>query len=110
MMATSMLLVRIMIGKVKDRNILESLLKNTPIQHGVDGWNCVVWVKEALEKALSDKKVLGSPKNINWDGIRDTAMRYVEQKKAEHRFDGQGSFDQSKVATWDMIDGVERSP
>jgi hypothetical protein len=110
MMPTSMLLVRVMIGKVKDRNRLESLLRNTPVRPGIDGWNCVAWVKEALEIALCDKKVMGNPKHLDWDAVRDTAMWYVEQKKAEHRFDGQRNFDQTKVATWDMIDGIERIP
>ncbi|KAK4156992.1 hypothetical protein C8A00DRAFT_40578 [Chaetomidium leptoderma] len=99
MMPTSMLLVRVMIGKVKDRNRLESM-----------GGNCVAWVKEAIETALRDEKVLGTPKTLHWDSIRDTAMWYVELKKAAHRFDGQGGFDLTKAATWDMLDGLERVP
>ncbi|KAK9445201.1 hypothetical protein VB005_00309 [Metarhizium brunneum] len=110
MLPTSMLLVRVMIGKVKDRNRLESLLRNIPIRPRVEGWNCVAWVKEAIETALRDKKVLGTSKNLDWDSIRDTAMWYVGQKKAAHRFDGQGEFDREKAATWDMIDGFERVP
>lgn len=35
---------------------------------------------------------------------------YVERKKAAHRFDGQGQYDQSKAATWNMIKGVEQVP
>jgi hypothetical protein len=50
------------------------------------------------------------PQNAHWNSIRDTAMWYVEEKKAAHRFDGQGGFDQNKAATWDMIDGLERTP
>lgn len=65
-------------------------------------------MKEALEAVLRDRRALGAPKGLNWDGVRDTAMWYVERKKAEHRFDGQGDFDQTKAATWDMIDGFER--
>jgi hypothetical protein len=30
-------------------------------------------------------------------------MWYVEEKKAAHRFDGQGQYDQDKAATWDML-------
>ncbi|KAG8410446.1 hypothetical protein J3459_017124 [Metarhizium acridum] len=110
MLPTSKFLVRVMIGKVKDGNRLESLLRNTPIRPGVEGWNCVAWVKEAIETALREDRVLGTPKNLGWDSIRDTAMWYVGQKKAAHRFDGQGTFDQNKAATWDMIDGLERAP
>lgn len=32
---------------------------------------------------------------------------YVAKKTAEHRFDGKGQFDQSKVPTWDAIEGRE---
>ena len=110
MMPTSTLLVRVMIGKVKDRNRLESMLRNIPIRPGVEGWNCVAWVKEAIETALREEKVLGTPKTLHWDSIRDTAMWYVELKKAAHRFDGQGGFDLTKAATWDMLDGLERVP
>lgn len=42
--------------------------------------------------------------NTDWSTIRDTAMHYVEGKKAQHRFDGKGNFDLSKVATWDMLE------
>lgn len=45
---TSMLLVRIMVGKVADENRLVKILWNTPIQQRQPGWNCVLWVKEAL--------------------------------------------------------------
>lgn len=110
MRPTSMLLVRIMIGKVKDRNRLESILRNIPLQPEVEGWNCVAWVKEAINTALQDKRALGSPKNLSWDSIRDLAMWYVGEKKAAHRFDGQGEHDQSKAATWDMLEGVELVP
>ncbi|KAF5560245.1 hypothetical protein FPHYL_6758 [Fusarium phyllophilum] len=110
MMPTSMLLVRIMIGKVKDGNRLESILRGIPVRPEVGGWNCVAWVKEAVEIALQDKRALGNPRNLSWDSIRDVAMWYVEDKKAAHRFDGQGEYDQSKAATWDMLEGVERVP
>ncbi|KAK3352226.1 hypothetical protein B0T25DRAFT_455583 [Lasiosphaeria hispida] len=98
MMPTSMLLVRIVIGKVKDRSRLESILRNIPLQPEVEGWNCVAWVKEAVETALQDKRALGSTKNLNWDSIRELAMWYINEKKAAHRFDGLGGYDQSKAA------------
>ncbi|KAI9896018.1 hypothetical protein N3K66_009087 [Trichothecium roseum] len=111
MLPTSMLLVRVMIGKIEDRNKLESLLSAIPVRPEIQGWNCVSWVKEAIETVLQDKKALGTvPENANWLFIRDTAMQYVEKKKAAHRFDGQGNFDQNKAATWDMIEGLERIP
>lgn len=106
-----MLLVRVTIGKVKDKSRLESIFRNIPVRPQVAGWNCVAWVKEAVETALQDEKALGtSKKKLDWKSIRDVAMWYVEKKKSAHRFDGQGQYDQNKAATWDMLEGVERMP
>lgn len=107
---TSMQLVRVLIGKVKDMNRLKSIFRNIPVRPEVQGWNCVGWVKEGVETALQDKNTLGVPKTLSWDLIRDAAMWYVAQKKAAHRFDGQGDYDQDKAAPWDMLEGIERVP
>jgi hypothetical protein len=107
MAPTSMLLVRIMVGKVKNMGRLQSIFERTPVRPEVEGWNCVGWVKEALLAAMKDGKALGSCAGESWESIRDVAMWYVEQKKAAHRFDGTVSFDSSKAATWDMLEGVE---
>jgi len=37
---TNMLLVRIMVGKVTDKNRLVDILRKTPIRQGQPGWNC----------------------------------------------------------------------
>jgi len=39
--------------------------------------------------------------------VKNTAMWYVKKKADEHRFDGSGEFDQSKVPTWDALEGKE---
>lgn len=57
---TSMLLVRVMVGKVADGNQLVESLRNTPIRQDQPGWNCVAWVKEALEMLKADTKALGT--------------------------------------------------
>jgi hypothetical protein len=101
-----MLLVRIVVGKVEDMKRLRSLLERTPLRPEVTGWNCVSWVQEALMSAIHDGKALGTSAK-DWETVRDTAMWYVEKKKAAHRFDGTVHFDPDKVATWDMLDGVE---
>jgi hypothetical protein len=107
MRPTSMLLVRIMIGKIKDGDRLRAIIRNTALRPEVEGWNCVAWVKEAVEAALLDGRALGSSKNMNWNAIRDHAMRYVGEKKAAHRFDGQGWYDDSRAPTWNMLEGME---
>ncbi|KAI9927113.1 hypothetical protein ASPWEDRAFT_298429 [Aspergillus wentii DTO 134E9] len=100
--ATSMLLVRVMIGKVEDRKSLVGILHKTPIRQGEEGWNCVSWVKEALETLQADDKTLGTSV-VEWQKVRDEAMEYCQRKKDQHRFDGQGDFDMSKPPTYDLI-------
>ena len=104
-----MLLVRIMIGKVKKMDRLESALRKVPIRQGQMGWNCVGWVKEALEALNADGKALGTSVT-EWQAVRDGAMQYVQRKKAEHRFDGRGNFNMRYAATYDMLDGKETVP
>lgn len=48
---------------------------------------------------------------LDWTNFRDTAMAYIERKKKQdHRFDGSGSFDISKPATYDLLVGTETIP
>lgn len=103
---TSMLLVRIMIAKVKDNDQLTSILRSTPIRQGESGWNCISWVKEALEKLEADKQALGTSVT-EWASVRDGAMSYCQTKKDQHRFDGQGDFDMGKAPTYNLMEGVE---
>lgn len=110
MMSTSRLLVRVMIGKVKDKSRLASILGGIPVRPEVEGWNCVAWVQEAVKTALQEEALGTSKQNIDWKSIRDVAMWYVEEKKSAHRFDGQRRYDQKTAATWDMLEGVERVP
>ncbi|KAM5368715.1 hypothetical protein ACJZ2D_009381 [Fusarium nematophilum] len=103
---TQMLLVRIVIGKVKDKSRLRAVLERAPVRSGEPGWNCVTWVRDAFHEVLQDGKALDTAVD-NWELVRDTAMRYVERKKAGHRFDGQGEYDLSRPPTWDMLRGEE---
>jgi hypothetical protein len=103
---TSMLLVRIMVGKVADGNRLVEILRNTPIRQGQPGWNCVLWVKEALEMLKVDPKALGTSV-VEWEKVCSGAMDYCQRKKDQHRFDGQGNFDKKKVPTYDLIERKE---
>lgn len=106
---TSAILVRILIGKVADGARLADAFARTPIRAGnpgYEGWNCVSWVQEALNWAAQDGKALGTC-HTDWQYVRDTTMWYVAKKAADHRFDGQGQFDQGKVATWDALERKE---
>ncbi|KAK2811586.1 hypothetical protein FQN50_001928 [Emmonsiellopsis sp. PD_5] len=103
---TNMLLVRIVVGKVADGNHLADILRSTPIRQGQPGWNCVFWVKEALERLKADAKALGTSA-IEWDKVRNEAMDYCQRKRDQHRFDGQGDFDMRKVPTYDIMERKE---
>lgn len=99
LLPTSAILVRIMIGKVADDARLRETFAKTPIRAGCDGyegWNCVSWAQEALSWVVQDNTALGSC-HTNWVYVKNTAMWYVAKKVAEHRFDGQGQFDQGKI-------------
>lgn len=106
LLATSMLLVRVILGKVEDSNRLVEILRSTPIRQGQAGWKCVFWVKEALETLTADSKALGT-NVIEWEKVRGEAMPYRQSKKDQHRFDGQGNFDTTKALTYDLIERKE---
>lgn len=107
--ANGMLLVRIMIAKIAKRERLVDILRGVPVRQDEPGWNCVGWVKEALENLCANGEVLGTSRVV-WQNIRDAAMWYVEKKKREHRFDGQGNFNRKMVATYDTIEQKEIVP
>ncbi|KAI2638455.1 hypothetical protein GGS21DRAFT_488539 [Xylaria nigripes] len=109
MAPTSMLLVRIMIGKVRSMSRLHSILEHTPVRPDIPRWNCVQWVREALLSAIQDGKALRVSVS-DWESVRDLAMWYVETKKAAHRFDGISQHNLGHVATWDMLHGIELAP
>ena len=115
-----MLLVRIIIGKVLDPERLKDILRNVPVKQNDSAWNCVCWVRDALVRvwattAEGGQDVLGASSSClqEWSTVRDAAMRYVEGKKAQHRFDGKervGQFDTRRTATLDLLLGKEVVP
>ncbi len=109
MRRTSMLLVRVVIGKVTNGSRLRAIFESTPLRPDEDGWNCVAWVKEAFEAAIHDGNALGTAA-ASWESARDTAMRYVGEKTAAHRFDTSGSYDADNAPTWDILEGIELVP
>lgn len=109
--ATNMLLVRVIIGKVVDTEGLKRVMHSVQVKNNDPAWNCVVWIKDVLAK-LAEGKVMGTSQ-LDWKIVRDTAMRYIEEKKNQHRFDGKapkGHFDTRKPATFDLLTGKELIP
>lgn len=103
---SNMLLVRVIVAKVENKDRLVTLLRNTPIRQGQQGWNCVGWVKEALERLKADGKAIGTS-NTEWEAVREGTLGYCQRKKGQHRFDGTGDFDVSKVPTYDLVEQKE---
>ncbi|KAJ9609302.1 hypothetical protein H2204_015561 [Knufia peltigerae] len=102
---TSMLLVRVLIGKVDDSARLDAILRQTPVRDGLDGWNCVAWLKEALELVSKDKKAVGTSVLV-WNTVRKTALDYCNQKKADGRFSS-ARYNPEKVPTYDLLEHKE---
>lgn len=107
--APSMMLTRILIGKVKDLDRLRFSLRRTPIQQDVKAWNWIDWVEAAFYEITQDYGNLETCVT-KWEILRDTVMRYIELKKLAHRFDGTRAYDFTKVPTWDMLQGAEVTP
>jgi hypothetical protein len=106
---SNMLLIRVMVAKIEDKARLVGILRSIPVRQGKQGWNCVSWVQEALQRLRADPKALGSSVT-DWQTVRDGAMIYCQGKKDKHRFDGRGNFDMRKVATYDLMQRRELTP
>lgn len=102
----AMLLVRVMVGKVNHISVAEELLRRVPVRsRDVDGWNCVAWVKEAIERLRESEGAMASCVQ-DWEDMKQDALAFVRAKKAAHRFDGkaeEGIFDKDKVPTYDAL-------
>ncbi|KAH8723970.1 hypothetical protein GQ44DRAFT_655675, partial [Phaeosphaeriaceae sp. PMI808] len=48
LVATQMLLVRICVAKIEKDDRIKTILRGVPTREGLQGWNYVYWVKEAL--------------------------------------------------------------
>lgn len=109
MQATGQLLIRILVGKIKDRDRVFTALRNVPVVQDDPNWNCVIWVKEALATLQRDGKTMGTSK-LDWQEVRETAMRYCHKKIDGHRFDGKTKVDMLKPATFDILENREIIP
>ena len=103
---TKMLLVRVLIGKVANMDRLKIALRATPVVQGDQMWNCVMWVKNALEVLQAEGGALGTCE-LGWTTVRDAAMAYCQEKRDQHRFDGSGNFDLSRAPTYSLLEGRE---
>ena len=106
MTATNMILVRVLIGKILDPNGLATKLRSVKVENDDPTWNCVHWVKNALDDIASAKDLMGTSK-LDWKVVKDAAMAYCQRKTEQGRFNGSANFDSSKVPTFDLLEGRE---
>jgi len=102
-------LVRVVIGKVKNKARLFDRIRSVKVVQGDLKWTCISWVREAIGVVLRDSEVLGTSFK-NWEEVRIAALKYVDEKKVQHRFDGKaspGRFDIMKAATYDALEKRE---
>lgn len=104
--AIEMLLVRVVVGKIKDKKRAEDAMRSVPILQGDAEWNCVAWVQKALEAVQADGKAVGTSQ-LDWRVVRNAAMKYIQDKKDQHRFESGSGFDMSKPPTLDLLAGRE---
>lgn len=105
-----LVLVRVLVAKVQSRRDVEEVLRTTELRTSENGWNCVGWVKEALEKLQATPGCLAGRRVLEWERIRERAMGFANAKVEGHRFDGAGRFtdvDMKMVPTWDLWRDVE---
>lgn len=111
-LASIRLLARIRIAKVKDMDRLGTILHDVPVTPEVQGWNCVHWIRDALQRLAEDDGVLGGKSVLQWEIVRDHSMRFVQQVVESQRLGSMqpGDIDPSAKATLDLLDGGEFMP
>lgn len=112
---TAMILVRIVIGKVGNLDRVASVLRQVPVHQNLPGWNCVSWLRDALEMLRTNGKALSGARSsavtpeaatAAWEEDKKVALEFVRDKERQHRFDGKatpGWFDMSRVPTYDLL-------
>jgi hypothetical protein len=80
MIPSNMQLVRVLVAKIENYGRFERILQSIQIQGEVADWNCVEWVREALEMLESDGKALGTSV-VDWKTVRDACMEYVQKRR-----------------------------
>lgn len=107
-----MLLVRIQLASVTDVGRLEEVLGSVSVRQGLEGWNCVSWVREALEALEQNERVggegkrcLGGQSCLDMDVLAGLAQGYADDKKKGGRWSG--VIADNRVPLWDAVAGKE---
>jgi hypothetical protein len=106
---TSMLLVRVMVGKVLDGPRLASVLEKVPLVQQDPRWTCRIWVRDAIAALEADGKCLGT-RMTDWQKLEEASKAYVARKRQQKRYDGSGTWQPGAVPTYDLLEEKEVVP
>ncbi|KEQ96750.1 hypothetical protein AUEXF2481DRAFT_610926 [Aureobasidium subglaciale EXF-2481] len=110
MQMTNAILIRVLVGKIEDRERLLSILCRVEVVQKDPNWNCVVWVMQAWRNLQDDGLATGIAV-LEWKTVRDAAMAFCQRKHDEHRFDIGGQFPISGVPpTYGLLTSKLLSP
>jgi len=84
MLTTQLILVRVKIAEVVDSLRLRELFKTVPIPEGESDpdFNCVVWTREALQRAWADSSLVDTG-GLTWETLKTRSLEYADRKVAE---------------------------
>lgn len=102
------LLVRILIAKIEDDELLLKIIRETPVVQGDPEWRCRTWIADALGRMAKDPKAVGTTK-LDWRTIETMARRYAAEKIAAGCFSSGADLSKPKP-TWDLLQDKEIVP
>jgi hypothetical protein len=83
---TSKLLATIPVGEVVDMDKMLEILRDIPIQQGDVEWNCVSWMKMAVDELSHDGTALEiHDLGKDWQSLRDSAIWAADQKANQYQ-------------------------
>jgi hypothetical protein len=106
---TQMLLVRIIVAKITDREQLLRAIRGTQLVHNDKSWTCKSWVRDTVARVQANGKAVGTSQ-LDWDTIRTTAENYCREKEKKGRFNGKSGFDISRAPRYDLMARQEVIP
>ncbi|KAH7137605.1 hypothetical protein EDB81DRAFT_655870, partial [Dactylonectria macrodidyma] len=94
-------LVRIVVGKVRSKTRLLSILQL--YQPDIEGLNNKNWAKEALRAVMEDNIALGTSVR-DWESLEKAAEWFANLKKNANRWSVQATCNAGEIPTWDMLE------
>ncbi|KAF2814338.1 uncharacterized protein BDZ99DRAFT_410806, partial [Mytilinidion resinicola] len=110
------LLARIIIGKLTAPvEVVEKVIAAVPVYQvgeeypdpgelNAGVFSCRTWVRDVLVELGTKAVVVGL---TDWEGVQRAAVEYVERKKGEGRWSGEGKGEAGTVPLLDLLEGRE---